>query len=85
MMSIASCTQTPRTITKTEYIYVTPPKSWMQKEEIPKKKLKTNEDMLELLIDLKEINEKHNSDKENLRLWKESIEGKDIKLGTKKE
>lgn len=81
MTSTVSCTQTPQTITKKEYIYVTPPSSWLQEQEIPDYKINTNQDLLNMLLDLRELNEKHNNDKFYLKLWKQSIDGNVIELG----
>ena len=68
---MTSCTARPeRTITKTEYIYVSPPGVWMEERKLYEYQGQTNEDLLQYLLDAKEIIDIHNVDKRKLQMWR---------------
>lgn len=67
-----SCTKTD-TITKTEYVYLTPPGSLLQVREDSGDVPETNMELLEAYLDQQEIIELHNQDKQSLQLWKQGV------------
>lgn len=69
-----SCAGKKQTVVKTEYIYLTPPKAWIVERNIDKDMtIKTNEDLLDLYLDAKEIIELHNKDKQLMQTWIDTI------------
>lgn len=70
---LTACTTT-QTITKTEFVYVTPPKAYVQTYETPKLRGKKNRDLLIWALDMKEVLKLHNEDKKALQNWIETVE-----------
>lgn len=72
MLFLTACTAT-KTITKTEYVYVTPPEAYVQTYEIPEFKGDKNRDLLMWSLDLQEVLKMHNQDKKALQDWIDAV------------
>jgi len=70
-MSLISCGA--KTVTRTERVYVTPPKEYLRAYETPEITGTKNRALLMWGLDLQEIAEKHNEDKRALQRWRQSI------------
>lgn len=73
MLLLMGCMKT-QTITKTEYIYVTPPKAYVQTYEIPVLQGKKNRNLLIWALDMKEVLRLHNEDKRALQDWINAVD-----------
>ena len=60
-------------MTRTERVYVTPPKEYLRTYETPAMSGTKNRALLIWGLDLQEIAEKHNEDKRALQRWRQSI------------
>ncbi len=68
MTFIASCAPT-RTIVRTEYVYILPPEQYLQSYTEPDLAGPTHGDLVNWIMDLRETNRLHESDKRALREW----------------
>lgn len=60
-------------MTKTEYIFVTPPEQWMQEYDSDPFRGHTNEDLIEHWLHQEEVIEQHNLDKRYLQMWSDTF------------
>lgn len=69
---LISCAE-PRTIVRTEYVYVLPPEQYLQEYPEPELQGNKNRHLRDWALDLRETNQLHESDKQALREWRRDM------------
>lgn len=72
LLYLTSCV-TPQALTKTQIVYVPPPPVYLMKYPVPKIRGNKNRDLLDWALELRELNEKHNEDKQALVDWTKEV------------